>query len=93
MSGALAIAAVTASLKDLLNDGLMDHDLSSIGSFAVTAQPPDRVTTGTARTTSSTSFCTRSRRTSAGVTSTCRRSTAQGGALLRRRSPSTCTTC
>lgn len=47
MSSALAIAAVTASLKDLLNDGLMDHDLSSIGSFAVTAQPPDRVTTGT----------------------------------------------
>ncbi len=46
MSSALAIAAVTASLKDLLNDGLMDHDLSTIGSFAVTAQPPDRVTTG-----------------------------------------------
>lgn len=46
MSGALAIAAVTASLKDLLNDGLIDHDLSTIGSFAVTAQPPDRVTTG-----------------------------------------------
>ena len=47
MSSALAIAAVTASLKDLLNDGLMDHDLSTLGSFAVTAQPPDRVTTGT----------------------------------------------
>jgi hypothetical protein len=46
MSSALAIAAVTASLKDLLNDGLMDHDLSTIGSFVVTAQPPDRVTTG-----------------------------------------------
>ncbi|HJV60820.1 MAG TPA: DUF4255 domain-containing protein, partial [Albitalea sp.] len=46
MSSALAIAAVTASLKDLLNDGLMDNDLSSVGSFAVTAQPPDRVTTG-----------------------------------------------
>ena len=46
MSSALAIAAVTASLKDLLNDGLMDHDLSSVGSFSVTAQPPDRVTTG-----------------------------------------------
>ena len=46
MSSALAIAAVTASLKDLLNDGLLDHDLSSIGSFAITAQPPDRVTTG-----------------------------------------------
>ncbi len=47
MSSALAIAAVTASLKDLLNDGLMDHDLSSLGSFSITAQPPDRVTTGT----------------------------------------------
>ena len=46
MSSALAIAAVTAALKDLLNDGLMDHDLSTLGSFAITAQPPDRVTTG-----------------------------------------------
>lgn len=46
MSSALAIAAVTASLKDLLNDGLLNHDLSTIGSFAITAQPPDRVTTG-----------------------------------------------
>jgi len=47
VSSALAIAAVTASLKDLLNDGLMDHDLSTVGSFTVTAQPPDRITTGT----------------------------------------------
>jgi hypothetical protein len=47
MSNALAIAAVTATLKDLLNEGLLNHDLSSIGSFSVTAQPPDRVTTGT----------------------------------------------
>jgi hypothetical protein len=46
MSSALAIAAVSASLKDLLNNGLIDHDLSSIGSFLVTAQPPDRITTG-----------------------------------------------
>jgi hypothetical protein len=46
MSSALAIAAVSASLKDLLNNGLINHDLSSIGSFAVTAQPPDRITTG-----------------------------------------------
>jgi hypothetical protein len=46
MSSALAIAAVSASLKDLLNNGLIDHDLSSIGSFTITAQPPDRVTTG-----------------------------------------------
>lgn len=46
MSNALAIAAVTAALKDLLNNGLLDHDLSAIGSFSVTAQPPDRITTG-----------------------------------------------
>ena len=46
MSSALAIAAVTACLKDLLNDGLLDHDLSSLGSFTITAQPPDRITTG-----------------------------------------------
>jgi len=46
MSSALAIAAVSASLKDLLNNGLIDHDLSSIGSFTVTAQPPDRISTG-----------------------------------------------
>jgi hypothetical protein len=46
VSNALAIAAVTAALKDLLNDGLLNHDLSSIGSFSVTATPPDRVTTG-----------------------------------------------
>ena len=46
MSSPLAIAAVTAVLKDLLNDGLLNHDLSSIGSFSVTALPPDRVTTG-----------------------------------------------
>jgi hypothetical protein len=47
MSGALAIAAVTASIKDLLHDGFLDHDLSQIGSFTITAQPPDRITTGT----------------------------------------------
>jgi hypothetical protein len=46
MSSALAIAAVTAALKDLLNDGLLNHDLSVVGSFSVTASPPDRVTVG-----------------------------------------------
>ena len=46
MSSPLAIAGVTAALKDLLNDGLLNHDLSSVGSFAVTALPPDRVTVG-----------------------------------------------
>lgn len=46
MSSPLAMAAVTAVLKDLLNDGLLNHDLSKVGSFSVTALPPDRVTTG-----------------------------------------------
>lgn len=45
MSSALAIAAVTAALKDLLNDGLLNHDLNSIGSFSVSATPPDRIST------------------------------------------------
>lgn len=46
MSNPLAIAAVTATIKDLLNDGLLNHDLSSIGSFTVTSLPPDRISTG-----------------------------------------------
>jgi uncharacterized protein DUF4255 len=46
MSSPLAIAAVTAVLKDMLNDGLLNHDLSNVGSFGVTALPPDRVSTG-----------------------------------------------
>src|SRR5262245_45881617 len=43
MAGPFAIAAVTAVLKDLLNDGMADHDLSSLGNVAVTALPPDRI--------------------------------------------------
>jgi hypothetical protein len=46
MSTPLAIAAVTAVMKDLLNDGLLNHDLSNVGSFNLTAMPPDRVETG-----------------------------------------------
>ena len=47
MSNALAIAAVTAVLRDLLNDGVIDHDLSSaVGNVAVSSLPPDRITTG-----------------------------------------------
>ncbi len=47
MSTALAIASVTHVLKDLLNNGLIDHDITgTIGSsVAVTALPPDRVIT------------------------------------------------
>ena len=47
MSSAFAIAAVTAVLKDLLNNGLVDHDLSSAGNVSVTALAPDRIVTGT----------------------------------------------
>jgi len=44
MSNALAIASVTFTLLDLLNNGLIDRDISaSLGDVAVTALPPDRV--------------------------------------------------
>jgi hypothetical protein len=46
VSSPLAIAAVTAILKDLLNEGLINNDLSPVGSFSVTALPPDRITIG-----------------------------------------------
>ncbi len=47
MSNALAIAAVTAVLKDLLNNGLIAHDLAStVGMVNVTSKPPDLITTG-----------------------------------------------
>jgi hypothetical protein len=47
MSSALAIAAVTAVLKDLLINGLIDRDLvSSVGDVVVTALSPDRIETG-----------------------------------------------
>lgn len=46
MSTALAIASVTAVLKDLLNNGLIDHDLTaSVGDVTVSSLPPDRITT------------------------------------------------
>ena len=45
MSSALALAAVTAVLKDLLNNGLIDHNVTGAigGNVTVTALPPDRV--------------------------------------------------
>lgn len=46
MSNALAIAAVTAALKDLIATGLLGLDLSAIGSVNVSALPPDRIATG-----------------------------------------------
>ena len=48
MSNALAIAAVTAVLRDLLNNAIIDHGLNTtVGSAVkVTALPPDRIKLG-----------------------------------------------
>ncbi len=44
MSSALAIAAVTAVLKDLLQNGVIDREVTAgIGSVTVSALPPDRI--------------------------------------------------
>ena len=45
MGNALAIAAVTAVMKDLLNNGLIDHNVTGAvgGNVTVSALPPDRV--------------------------------------------------
>lgn len=48
MSSALALAAVTAVLKNLLDNRLIDQGVTaSVGDVTVTALPPDRITTGT----------------------------------------------
>src|ERR1043166_3408480 len=54
MSTALAIASVTAVLKDLLNNGLIDHNVSKVleSDVLVTALPPDRVDTSNHATAS-----------------------------------------
>jgi hypothetical protein len=47
VSNALAIASVTRALMDLLNDGLIDNDVSAaVGNVTVSALPPDRVPGG-----------------------------------------------
>jgi hypothetical protein len=44
MSSALAVASVTAVLRDLLNNGLIDHNVpGAVGDVTVTAVPPDRI--------------------------------------------------
>jgi len=46
MSSALALAAVSAVIKDLLHNAVIDHDLiSSVGDVIVTALPPDMIKT------------------------------------------------
>ena len=45
MSSAFALAAVTTVIRDLLNDGVFDNDLSStFGNVKISALPPDRIT-------------------------------------------------
>lgn len=45
MSSALAVASITAILKDLLNNGLIDNDVNKViaGDVTVTALSPDRL--------------------------------------------------
>jgi hypothetical protein len=44
VSTALGIAAVTAVLKDLLNNGVINNDIAAtVGEVAVTSLPPDRI--------------------------------------------------
>ena len=45
MSSPLALAAVTAVLRDLLNNGLIAHDITGAlgNNVAVTAEPPDTI--------------------------------------------------
>ena len=59
MSSPLAIAAVTATLCDVLNHGLSDPDLAPLGSVSVTAIPPDRIETGNNEKNGLTCFCIR----------------------------------
>ncbi|MBD2196974.1 MULTISPECIES: DUF4255 domain-containing protein [Calothrix] len=48
MSNALSIAAVTAVLKDVLENGLVSDSITaSVGDVTVTALPPDLITVGT----------------------------------------------
>jgi hypothetical protein len=47
MSNALSIAAVTAIVKDLLENGLVDDAITTtVGDVIVTALPPDRISVG-----------------------------------------------
>ena len=53
MSNGLAIAAVTAIFKNLLEDGLVQNAaLSSMGNVLVTTLPPDRISVGGGRSAS-----------------------------------------
>ncbi|WP_136440760.1 DUF4255 domain-containing protein [Pacificoceanicola onchidii] len=43
MTNALAIAGITATLKDLLDDGVVNGGLETLGPIEVTARPPDLI--------------------------------------------------
>src|SRR5690242_11662163 len=46
-SGALAVASVTAVLKNILGNGMVLYaEAAGLGDVSVTALPPDRITTG-----------------------------------------------
>jgi hypothetical protein len=76
MSSALAIASVTAVLKDLLNNGLIDHNVgASVGEVTVSTLPPDRVDFSTLRKGALEPLHARSNPTLAGETSACHRET------------------
>jgi hypothetical protein len=49
MTNALAIAGVTATLRDLLDNGLVDASIDALGSLEVTCQPPDKLVQETER--------------------------------------------
>lgn len=79
MSNALAIAAVTAILRDRLNDGLLNANLDSIGQFSVTSSPPDRLESGETRKTGSISICGTPPAMPPGPASGCRRAARKAG--------------
>ncbi len=51
MANALALAGVTAVLRDLLNDGLINRNVGSAFDFEVTVQPPDLLSSSTTQPT------------------------------------------
>ena len=95
MSNALAIAGVTAVLRDLLHEGLIDHDLpSDVSNVKVTSEPPDIITTGPNEEDRLNLFFYQAiAQRGLAQRRTFLRATPQGAASPTRRSRSTCTTC
>jgi hypothetical protein len=97
MTTAYGIAAVTATLRELLNDGIVEHNLNGVLSslVGVSTLPPDRVIPASGvEPTQLNLFCTGSAPIPAGATKDC------PGAMPRvvsgfpmRRSRSICITC